>query len=180
MTIPSTEEYLLGADEAKKRRSRFTLLIGLTTILASLTVLVYFAYYTLAPLTPIELFDEDGQPLEYDAEKKTFYGMKVVDEDGVLHRGEDAFYEINFCRYTTVGVDVEKHIVNGVFLELNEENTSSGGSFEKGCVEGLKLPFHVPELLPDGEYRLRARIDYKYAPIRTETRFFFTEPFIIQ
>lgn len=146
------------------------------TIALSLAMMVYVAYLLVRDFQPIMLYDNNGAPLEFDGE--SFYDLEILDDDKVLEKGLVHSYLVNYCRDTNVKAEVEKHLYDGILIEINDKDLSSGGSFSMGC-HTVELPFFLSEKVPVGTYRIRVRIDYQYSPIRVVTRYFYTEQFIV-
>lgn len=180
------DEILKKEDEVK---SKLTMFVGLSVIFMSMLMIAYVAYYKLRDFHPIDLYDANGELLQYNKKERSWYGLDIVNGDGtphadnVIYHGETAFYRADFCRHTTARAVVEKHLVDGIFLQLNdpteEDNIDTGGSFKKGC-DGFNLPFYISPKIPVGKYRLQARVEYLYSPIHSEVRFFYTDPFEIK
>lgn len=150
------------------------------TLFFAVLLVVYVGYWSFADLTPITLYDAQGQELEYHPEKNEYVNIEVLDKDKELEKGEIHYYLLNYCRHMNVPAETEKHLVDGIFIQINDVDeegnaVGGGGAFQKGCFENQKIPFYISSKVPNGKYRLRIRVDYKYNSLRTETRYFFTE-----
>lgn len=156
---------------------RILLISAIGTFLAMLVLLAYVFYLALWDFKTIDLYNTDGELLEtyQDGDVVVWEGLEIDKKE--IEAGSVNFYTVNYCRHTEAKVDVEKHLVDGILIELGDTDLPSGGSFESGCHTGLKLPFYVSDKIPAGEYRLRARIQYDISPLQDTVVFFYTEPF---
>lgn len=150
------------------------------TIIVALAMATFVTWTFVADYKPIELYDREGNALPYDPVTKTFSDLKILERREVVEDGTIYYYEVNYCRYTDAKVSVEKHLVDGIFIELGDpadKTRLGGGTFDIGCHENIKIPFFVSNKVPEGDYRLRARIDYHYYQWRDVNRTFLTERF---
>lgn len=164
------------------RKHRAITLISYATLASALAIVAYFAYFLLSDFTPIVLFHPNGEEIQYDRQKESFYGVEIDDEDKKLEIGQVHYLKMNYCKTTNAKVEVEKHLVDGIFIQINDMDEDGNyikgsGTLKKGCDTGLKIPFYLSKKVPLGEYRLRNKIDYKYSPIHTETRYIYSEIF---
>lgn len=163
-------------------KHRAITLISYATLVAALAIIGYFAYFLLSDFNPIILYDETGEEIKYNKEEQSFYGVLIAGDSNKLKRGEVHYLEMNYCKTTNAKVEVEKHLVDGIFIQINDVDENGNyirgaGTLKKGCDQELKIPFYLSEKVPLGEYRLRNKIDYKYSPIHTETRYIYSEIF---
>lgn len=114
------------------------------TLALSFAFVIVMAYWVNAPYKTI-----DFKNLPYKTNKT------------VYEQGENAYYEVTYCKYTDVMPTIHRQFVDGIIFEV----PSSVAVIQKGC-RTSRIPFTIPESLPAGKYHIKIQADYKMNPVR--------------
>jgi hypothetical protein len=115
-------------------------------------------------------------PIKYYESKQPY---RIVNENKEVRVGENLIYEVEYCKYIDyLPQRVIRSLVNGFVYDLP---VSTAGNFPKGCrTTQVNVPMIVPDSLAyNHEYHMQITVDYKLNILRTETRTFETEDFIL-
>jgi len=77
-------------------------------------------------------------------------------------QGEQAFYTVDYCKFTDISPELKREFVDGIVLTA--ENITP--LLEKGC-RAQSIPILIPDTLPEGHYQLRITLFYEMNPIKT-------------
>lgn len=116
-------------------------------------------YYLFFPVNVLEMKNPNNLPL-----------LKTE-----LQAGEFIEYEADYCKFKDYTAIVYQSLVNHIVINF----TAQERNFPVGCKKIIIKDIQIPEIMPEGEYRLWLNIDYKVNTLRTVHYHYQTEPFRI-
>lgn len=79
-------------------------------------------------------------------------------------QGEDAHYQVSYCKFTDQKPTIHRYFVDGLKIEAAENKSA----FSMGCHTDQEVHFMIPKSLPPGHWRMTAVATYKFNPLREE------------
>ena len=123
-------------------------------ILGGITALTAFLFLTIYPY-------------------KTFKVNSAKVLTPIVKVGETMFYEVDYCKATTLGSSVQRQIVSDTVAIPYPPVTSVA---KEGCHK-VKIPLLIGDSTPPGTYILRVSATYQINALRTITTNFETDSF---
>jgi len=108
----------------------------------------------------------------YPFKTVTFNRIPAEVTTNVVNAGESMTYQLDYCHYTDVSVEITRQFVDGVIYST----PSFRQKVSKGCdIHNIELP--VPSTLNSGTYHLRIFVEFDVNPLRKITKEFETTKF---
>lgn len=133
-----------------KHKNRLLAVFGYGTLILAFIFLGLMAYWAFYPYTTEQIV--------------TFANDSHKITKNVVQQGEQTSYLVDYCKYKSPPVTVEKQFVDGIIFR-SEDSISA---LSIGCHKQL-VPLTIPDTLPPGNYKYRVTAIYRVNPIRTVT-----------